>query len=115
MAAPSQVEIANMRTWNIYRHYYRNRQMYVSQGRAIAAGIRTILQQAQLITQAQPPNLTVAEDDIASAFRSFLLNDTNWMAYLGRKTHMTGLVRTVITDAMARFIASEAYADITRW
>ena len=114
MAAPNQVEIANMRTWNIYRHYFRCRQMYVSQGRAIAAGIRTIFQQAQSITQAQPPNLTVAEDDIASAFRSFLLNDARWMAYLRSKAHMTSLMHLVMTDTMARFIASEAYADITK-
>ena len=56
MAAPNQVEIANMGTWNIYRHYYRYRQMYVNQGSAIAAGIRTMLQKAQQsIVQAQPP------------------------------------------------------------
>jgi hypothetical protein len=114
MAAPNQVEIANMGTWNIYRHYYRYRQMYVNQGSAIAAGIRTILQKVQSITQAQPPNLTVAEDDIASAFRSFLLNDANWTTYLGRKAHMTGPVHLVMTDTMARFIAWEAYVDITR-
>lgn len=114
MAAPNQVEIANMRTWNIYRHYFRCRQMYVNQGRAIAAGIRTILQRTQSVTQAQPPNLTIAEDDIASAFRSFLLNDVNWMAYLRSKAHMTGLVHLVMTDTVARFIAWEAYADITK-
>jgi hypothetical protein len=83
-------------------------------GRAIAAGIRTILQRTQSVTQAQPPNLTVAEDDIASAFRSFLLNDVNWMAYLRSKAHMTGLVHLVMTDTVARFIAWEAYADITK-
>ena len=88
--------------------------MYVNQGRAIAAGIRTMLQQAQSsITQAQPPILTVAEDDIANAFRSFLLHDPNWMAYLGSKAHMTGPVHLVMTDIMARFIAWEAYVDIT--
>lgn len=115
MAAPNPVEISNMRTWNIYNHYYRFRQMYVNQGRAIAAGIRTMLQQAQQsITQAPPANLTVAEDDIANAFRSFLLQDPNWMAYLGRKAHMTGPVNLVITDIMARFIAWEAFVDITK-
>jgi hypothetical protein len=114
MAAPNLIEIANMRTWNIYRHYYRYRQMYVDQGRAIAAGIRTMLNHAQLMTQAQPPNLIVAEDDIANAFRSFLLNDVNWMAYLRSKAHMIGPVHLVMTDIMARFIAWEAYVDITK-
>src|SRR5271165_5537006 len=114
MAAPSPVEIANMRTWSIYRHYYRHRQMYVAQGRAIAAGIRTILQKAQSHAQAQPLNLTVAEDDIANGFRSFLLNDARWTAYLSTKAHMTGPVHLVMTDTLARFIAWEAYTDITK-
>jgi hypothetical protein len=108
--AVNPIEIANMRTWNIHRHYYRNRQMYVDYGRAIASGIRTMLQKAQ----AQPLNLIVAEDDIANAFRSFLLIDSHWMTYLHSKAHMTGPVHLVITDTMARFIASEAYADITK-
>jgi hypothetical protein len=89
MAAPNQIEVANMRTWNINRHYYRYQQMYVDQGRAIAAGIRNTLNRAQLMTQAQPPNLIVAEDDIADTFRSFLLNDVKWMAYMRSKAHMT--------------------------
>src|SRR4051812_11378435 len=113
MAAPSLVEIANMRTWNIYRHYYRNRQMYVTQGRAIAAGIRVMLQKAQSQAQALPLNLTVAEDDIAFGFRSFLLNDARWTAYLRSKAHMTGPVHLVMTDTLARFVAWEAYADVT--
>jgi hypothetical protein len=110
MAGPSQVEIANMRTWSIYSHYFQRRQMYVTYGRAVAAGIRTILQKAQ----AQPPNLNVTEDELASGLLTFLLVDAHWTAYLGRKAHMTGPVRLVMTDTLARFIASEAYADITK-
>jgi hypothetical protein len=113
MAAPSPTEIANMRTWSLYGNYYRNRQMYVTQGRAMAAGIRTVLH-AQQHAQALPLNLTVAEDDIAVGFRSFLLCDARWMAYLRRKAHTTGPVHLVMTDTMARFIAWEAYTDITR-
>jgi hypothetical protein len=114
MAAPSPVEIGNMKTWNIYRHYYRNRQMYVDQGRAIVAGIRSILQKAQSYTQTQPLNLTVAEDDIASGLHSFLLNDAHWTAYLRSKAHMTSPMHQTITDTVARFIAWEAYADIIK-
>jgi hypothetical protein len=36
------------------------------------------------------------------------------MAYLRSKAHMTGLVHLVMTDTVARFIAWEAYADITK-
>ncbi len=114
MGAPSPVEIANMRTWSIYGHYYQHRQMYVAQGRAIAAGIRVILQKAFSHAQTQPLNLIVAEDDIASGFRAFLLNDAHWTAYLRRKAHMTGPVHLVMTDTLARFIAWEAYADIIK-
>lgn len=114
MAAPSPIEIANMQTWSIYRHYYRNRQMYVDYGRAIASGIKMILQKAQSHAQVQPLNLTVPEDDIAAGLRVFLLHDTRWMAYLRRKSHMTAPVHLVMTDTFARFVASEAYIDITR-
>jgi hypothetical protein len=110
--AVNPVEIANMRTWNIYRHYFRNRQMYVDYGRAIAAGIRAMLQKAQSITQAQPSTLTIAEDEIANAFRTFLLSYPRWTAYLRSKAHMIGPVHLVMTDTMARFIAWDAYADI---
>jgi hypothetical protein len=102
MAAPNPTEIANMRTWSIYKHYYRHRQMYVVEGRAIAAGIRTILLKAQPQPPAQPPNLTVAEDDIAAGFLAFLLYDPHWSAYLHKKA------------TMARFIAWDAYVDIVR-
>jgi hypothetical protein len=112
--AVNSVEISNMQTWNIHRHYFRNRQMYVDYGRAIAAGIRTMLQKAQSITQAQPLNLTIAEDEIANAFRTFLLNDPRWMAYLRSKAHIIGPVHLVMTDTMARFVAWEAYADIIK-
>jgi hypothetical protein len=116
MAAPSLIEIANIKTWNIYAHYFRNRQMYVDQGRAIVAGIRSTLQKLQVSAQAPSGILTiaVAEDEIAAAFVTFLTKDKNWMAYLGRKAHMTGPVHAVMTDTMARFIASEAYVDILR-
>jgi hypothetical protein len=50
----------------------------------------------------------------ADAFRSFLLRDPHWTAYLQRKAHMTGPVNYVMTDIMARFIAWEAYVDITK-
>lgn len=110
MAVPSQVEIANMRTWSIYSHYYQHRQMYVTQDRAVAAGIRAMLQKAQ----AQPPNLNVTEDDIASGLLSFLLADAKWTAYLGKKAHMIAPVRLVMTDTLARYIASEAYVDIIK-
>lgn len=113
MAAPNSVETANMRTWSIYRHYFKNRRMYVLQGKAIVAGIKTILQKSQTHAQTQPVNLTVAEDDIAAAFRGFLTNDKNWTAYMAKKSHMTGPVHLVMTDTMARFVAWEAYSDIT--
>lgn len=114
MAAPNPVEIANLQTWSIYRHYYKHRSMYVTQGRAIAAGIRTILQSAQLHAQAQPIILTIAEDDIARAFRAFLLHDARWTAYSRKKAHITYPVHLLITDILARFIASEAYQEIIR-
>ena len=113
MAAPNPVEVSNMQTWSVYRHYFKNRQMYVAQGRAIAAGIRAILQKATP-AQAQPVNLNIAEDDIATAFVGFLMIDKNWMAYLQKKAHMTGPIYLVMTDTMARFIAWDAYADITK-
>jgi hypothetical protein len=112
MAAPSSVEISNMRVWSIYAHYYKNKRMYVTQGKAAVAGIRAMLQKAQNQAQVQVVNPVVPEDDIAAAFRLFLMNDKNWLSYMGRKSHMTGPVVLVMTDTMARFIAWEAYTDI---
>ena len=111
MVAPSSTEMSNMKVWNLHTHYFNNRPMYVQQGRAIVAAIRTMLQKA---AQTQPANATVSEDDVAASFRVWLLNDKNWTAYLSKKTHMTGAVTVMMTDTMARFIAWEAYVDITK-
>jgi hypothetical protein len=111
MAAPSTIEISNMKVWNLHKHYFNNRQMYVQQGRAIVAAIRVMLQKA---AQSQPGNPTISEDDIAASFRVWLLNDRNWTAYLAKKSHMTHALHVTMTDIMARFIASEAYVDITK-
>lgn len=111
MAAPSNVEISNMQVWSLYAHYYKYRQMYVAQGRAIVAGIKTMLSKVQ----AQPfMNVSVSEDDIASTFLNWLTNDKNWRAYLAKKSHMTGPLQHVMTDTMARFIAWEAYSDLIK-
>jgi hypothetical protein len=109
MAAPSITEISNMRVWSLHGHYFNNRSMYVQQGKAIVAAIRVMLQKA---TQTQPTSATVSEADIAAAFRTWLMNDKNWLAYLAKKSHMTSPVVITMTDTMARFIAWEAYADI---
>lgn len=112
MAAPSTIEISNMKVWNLHRHYFNNRQMYVQQGRAIVAAIRFMLLKAG--SPSQPGNPTVPEDDISASFRVWLLNDKNWTAYLAKKSHMTHALLVTMTDTMARFIASEAYVDITK-
>jgi len=116
MAKPSVVEIQNMKVWSLHGHYFKNRSMYVAEGRAIAAGIRAILQKSQPQTSQSPPPTTptVQEADIAAGFLSFLNNDKNWTAYLGKKGHMTATLKVVMTDTMARFIAWEAYVDITK-
>jgi hypothetical protein len=111
MAAPSTTEISNMKVWSIYQHYFNNRPMYVQQGRGIVAAIRTMLQK---VPQIPPVSVTVFEDDIADSFRTWLLNDGNWGAYLRKKSHMTPAVHITMTDTMARFIAWEAYVDITK-
>jgi hypothetical protein len=107
MAAPSIIEISNMKVWSIYNHYFNNRQMYVQQGKGIVAAIRVMLQKVGAVS-------TVSEDDIAASFRMWLLNDKNWTAYLAKKSHMTHAMLVTMTDTMARFVASEAYADITK-
>lgn len=113
MAAPSIIEIANMKVWSLYTHYFRNRDMYVRQGKAIVAAIRVMLQKMPA-AQGQSGSPTVYEDDIAASFRVWLLNDKNWTAYLAKKAHMTHAMLLTMTDTMARFIASEAYADIIK-
>jgi hypothetical protein len=109
MAAPSTIEILNMKVWNLHMHYFNNRQMYVQQGRAIVAAIRFMLMKA-----GHPGNPTVPEDDISASFRVWLLNDQNWTTYLSTKSHMPSALLVTMTDTMARFIASEAYIDITK-
>jgi hypothetical protein len=111
MAAPSTTEISNMKVWSIHQNYFNNRPMYVQQGRGIVAAIRIMLQK---VPQTQPASVTVPEDDIAASFRTWLLNDRNWGAYLAKKSHMTHAVHVTMTDTMARFIAWEAYVDITK-
>jgi hypothetical protein len=114
MAAPNLIEIANMKTWSIHTHYFNNRQMYVTQGRAIVTNLRTMLKNAQAAARAQSGITNITENEIATAFITFLTKDKNWMAYLDKKAHMTKLVHAAMTETMARFIASEAYEDIIR-
>jgi hypothetical protein len=98
-----------MKVWSLYTHDFKRRQMYVSYGRAMVAAIRVMLQAAH-----QPANAVVPEDDIAASLRMWLIYDSAWTSYLARKSHMTGRKVQVMTDTMARFIASDAYKDITR-
>lgn len=111
MVAPSNTEIANLKFWSLYKHYFNHRQMYVRQGKGIVAGIRVMLQKA---THTQPASAIVSQDDIAASFMTWLPNDSNWTAFLAKKSHMTQALQTSMTDTMARFIAWEAYVDITQ-
>jgi len=67
----------------------------------------------QKATQNSSANTIVPEDKIAESLKLWLERDSRWNGYLANKKHMTGHVAYVMTDTMARFIASEAYGDIT--
>jgi len=112
MAAPNPVEILNLQTLSLYRHYFSRRLLYVGYGRAIVAGIRVMLQNAAPTAQLATP--TVTEEDIAMGLLAFLNHDANWLSYLGRIPHMSASAKAMVTDTMARFIAWEGYADIIK-
>ena len=59
-------------------------------------------------------DIVVDEDDIADVLRTWLPTFQYWTAYMDKKAHMGGEVRLAMTDTMARFIASESYADIIK-
>ncbi len=112
MAAPSQLEINNMKVWSLYKHYFKERDLYVGYGRDIVARIRPTVQKPP--TSATFVALAVTKDDIAAVLFMFLSRNPRWLAYLGTKGHMTGAVNIAMTDTMARFIAWEGYLDMIK-
>lgn len=114
MPAPSPVEIANMQTWSLFKHYGNNRKMYIAQGKVLYQATQAYLGKANTNNTGNTnQNMIITQDEIAVMVKSWLSGNHQWTTYLGSKAHLPVLLRDVLTDIMSRHIAWDGYLDIT--
>lgn len=111
MPAPSITEYGKLSALSLIRHYQIHRQWYVQQARVLVANARTAISIAS--ENNQTTSIPVFNpDDVGLMLRVWLIGDPQWLNLLKRKPHLPVTQYDLLTDAMARYVAYDAYVSI---
>lgn len=110
MPAPSLTEYRKLQSLGLITHYKYYRRWYVQQGQVIITNAR------YAISVASKPSLagvhTFTPDEVAVMLRTWLSFNPQWQKVLQSKPNLPVNQYDFLTDAMARFVAYDAYTDI---
>lgn len=110
MPAPSLTEYGKLQSLGLITHYKYYRRWYVQQGQVIITNAR------YAISVASKPSLagvhTFTPDEVAVMLRTWLSFNPQWQKVLQSKPNLPVNQYDFLTDAMARFVAYDAYTDI---
>ena len=110
----SQTEAARFRNASLSAHYSKFRPWYVNSARSI---IRSYAQAAQKISGMPQISInpqTASKPEIFQLIKCWLENCSEWEAVLTARAHIKFKDHDFYTDAMARWIVDDAFAEITK-
>ena len=110
MSAPSPTEIGKLSGLGLLRHYQRKQSWYIQQGKLLVAGAKFGVSATKTTSGAA---YVFSQDEVASMLRLWLIVDQQWLALLKSKPNLPNSQYDTLTDAMSRYVAYDAYIQIT--
>jgi|SRR6516162_8963147 hypothetical protein len=109
MPVPSPAEIGKLSGLGLLRHYQQKQSWYIQQGKLLVAGAKFGVSATKTTSGAA---YVFSQDEVANMLRLWLIVDQQWLALLQSKPNVPNSQYDTLTDAMSRFIAYDAYAQI---
>jgi hypothetical protein len=109
MPAPSLTEIGKLSSLGLLRHYQRNQNWYVQQGKGLVAAVRFAVSATKTTSGSAH---VLSQDEVAQMLRIWLTVNQQWQLLLKSKPNLPVVQYDLITDAMARYVAYDAYLPI---
>jgi hypothetical protein len=109
MPAPSLTELGKLAAWGLIRHYQLNPSWYVQQGKLLVAGAKYGVQATKT---ASGSVYVFSQEEVGGMLRMWFTVSPQWQALLKSKPHLPVSQYDIITDAMARYVAYDAYLQI---
>lgn len=109
MPAPSLTEIGKLSSFGLITHYQRNQNWYVQQGKVLVATAKYVVSATKSNSGS---SYVFSQDEVAGMLRIWLMVNQQWRQLLQRKPNLPAAQYDLITDAMARHVAYDAYIKI---
>ena len=109
MPALSLTEYGKLASWGLIRHYQQKQSWYIQQGKALVSGAKFGVSATKT---ASGSAYVFSPDEVGQMLRLWLMVNTPWQALLKSKPNLPASQYDVLTDAMARHVAYDAYIHI---
>ena len=109
MPAPSLTELGKLSSLGLLRHYQQKKSWYIQQGKLLVAAARIGVSSTKVASGAAH---VFTQDEVAQMLRIWLIINSQWQALLQRKPNLPHSQYDVLTDAMSRHVAYDAYIQI---
>jgi hypothetical protein len=109
MPAPSLTEYGKLSSLGLITHYQRNQNWYIQQGRILVTNAKFAVGATKIATGSAH---VFSQDEVAMMLRLWLMVNQQWRQLLQSKPNLPNSQYDVITDAMARHVAYDAYLSI---
>ena len=111
MPAPSPAEYGKLLALGLISHYQINQQWFVQLGKVLVSGAR------YGVTKATGSSSSIhhifTPDEVAYMLRASLMPNPQWLGLLQSKPNLPPKHYDLLTDAMSRHVAYDAYISIT--
>lgn len=110
MPAPSLTELGKLSSLGLLRHYQQKQSWYIQQSWILVAAARFG------VSATKPASGAVyvfSQDEVAGMLRLWLIVNPQWQALLQSKPNLPNSQYDVLTDSMSRYVAYDAYIQIT--
>jgi hypothetical protein len=109
MPAPSFTELGKLSSLGLLRHYQQKQSWYIQQGKVLVAAARMGVSYTKVASGAAH---VFTEDEVSQMLRLWLNINPQWQALLKSKPNLPNSQYDVLTDAMSRHVAYDAYIQI---
>lgn len=109
MPAPSLTEIGKLTGLGLLRHYQQKQSWYIQQGKLLVAAAKLGVSYTKTVSGASH---VFSQDEVGQMLRLWLMVNPQWQALLQSKPHLPTSHYDLLTDAMSRYVAYDAYIQI---
>jgi hypothetical protein len=109
MPAPSLTEYGKLSSLGLIMHYQKHQNWYIQQGKVLIAAAKFAVGATK---RASGSAHVFSQDEVAQILRIWLMVNLQWQALLQSKPNLPVSQYDFLTDAMARYVAYDAYITI---